>query len=68
VDARPHRPQSPALARQRLPMILTAAYLVPDDAAADFATAVGREDEQRQGVELELTGRLACASPCPFRG
>lgn len=56
VDACLHRPQSPALAQQKLPMILNAAYLVEDDAAGDFAHAVGRLAEQRTGVELELTG------------
>jgi hypothetical protein len=56
VDACLHRPQSQALAQQKAPMILNAAYLVDDGAAAEFAHAVGRLDEGRPGVELELTG------------
>ncbi|GAB1516185.1 GvpL/GvpF family gas vesicle protein [Actinophytocola sp. KF-1] len=56
VDACLHRPQSPALSRQRSPMILNAAYLVDNDAVAEFAHEVGRQDERRPGVELELTG------------
>ncbi len=56
VDACLHRPQSPALTQQRLPMILNAAYLVDNDEVGAFAHEVGRQDEQRPGVELELTG------------
>lgn len=56
VDACLHRPQSAALARQKLPMILNAAYLVENDAAGEFAQAVGRQDDRHQGVVLELTG------------
>lgn len=56
VDACRHRPQSPALAQQNLPMILNAAYLVENDAVDEFVHAVSRLDEQREGVELELTG------------
>ncbi|MDQ3789095.1 MAG: GvpL/GvpF family gas vesicle protein, partial [Actinomycetota bacterium] len=47
VDACLHRPQSQALAQQKAPMILNAAYLVDDDAAAEFADAVGRLDKGR---------------------
>lgn len=56
VDARLHRTQSPALAQRRLPMVLNAAYLVEDDAVSAFTHEVGRQDERRPGVELELTG------------
>lgn len=56
ADACLHRPQSQALAQQKAPMILNAAYLVDDGAAAAFADAVDRLDEGRPGVELELTG------------
>ncbi|MFC4853025.1 GvpL/GvpF family gas vesicle protein [Actinophytocola glycyrrhizae] len=67
VDACLHRPQSPALSQQKspggdsrtpgiLPMILNAAYLVDNGAVEEFAHEVGRQDERRPGVELELTG------------
>jgi hypothetical protein len=56
ADACLHRPQSPALTQQKLPMILNAAYLVENDAAGEFADAVGRQADLRPGVELELTG------------
>lgn len=56
VDACLHRPQSPALAGQALPMILNAAYLVDNGAVGEFTAAVGREDDRRHGVGLELTG------------
>lgn len=56
VDACLHRPQSPALAQHRSPMILNGAYLVDNDTVGEFAHEVGRQDEQRPGVSLELTG------------
>jgi len=56
VDARRHRPQSPQLAGEDLPMILNAAYLVVDDAVREFEQAVTRHGRAHEAIQLRLTG------------
>lgn len=56
ADARRHRPQSPQLAGETLPMILNAAYLVENEAAEEFGHAVTRYGTEHPAVRLRLTG------------
>jgi hypothetical protein len=56
VDTRQHRPQSPHLADETLPMILNAAYLVVDDTVREFKHAVARHGRTHEAIRLQLTG------------
>lgn len=54
-----HRPQDPQLSGERGWMVLNAAYLVDDDRADDFRTAVMRLHGTPPGIRLQLTGPWA---------
>ena len=54
-----HRPQDPQLSGERGWMILNAAYLVDDERADDFRTAVDRLAGARPEIRLQLTGPWA---------
>ncbi|MFB9837916.1 GvpL/GvpF family gas vesicle protein [Actinoallomurus acaciae] len=54
-----HRPQDQKLSGERGWMILNAAYLVDDERAEDFRTAVARLAETRPELRLQLTGPWA---------
>jgi len=54
-----HRPQDPQLSGERGWMVLNAAYLVDDERAEDFRTAVTRLAGQRPEIRLQLTGPWA---------
>jgi Gas vesicle synthesis protein GvpL/GvpF len=56
VSARLYPPQSPDLAGRRAPMVLNAAYLVPDERAGEFAAAVTDLGASARSVRLILTG------------
>jgi hypothetical protein len=59
VAGRLHPPQDPQLSGHHGLMLLNAAYLVDDERAGEFRTAVTRLAERRPGVRLELTGPWA---------
>lgn len=66
-----HPPQDPQLSGHRGLMILNAAYLVADDRAEQFRTAVARLSEERPGIRLQVTGPWApysFADEAPVRG
>jgi Gas vesicle synthesis protein GvpL/GvpF len=54
-----HRPQDPQLSGERGWMVLNAAYLVDDERAEDFRTAVTSLAGQRPEIRLQLTGPWA---------
>jgi len=54
-----HRPQDPQLSGERGWMVLNAAYLVDDERAEDFRTAVARLAGMRTELRLQLTGPWA---------
>ena len=56
VDTRLHPPQSAQLSGRSESMVLNAAYLLHDDRAADFASAVAALGDQYPRLRLELTG------------
>jgi Gas vesicle synthesis protein GvpL/GvpF len=54
-----HRPQDPQLSGERGWMILNAAYLVDDERAEEFRTAVARLAAERPDIRMRLTGPWA---------
>jgi hypothetical protein len=56
ADTRLHPPQSAQLSGRSESMVLNAAYLLHDDRAADFASAVAALGDQHPRLRLELTG------------
>ena len=56
VDSRLHPPQSAQLSGRAEPMVLNAAYLLDDDRAAGFASAVRALGDRHPRLRLELTG------------
>jgi Gas vesicle synthesis protein GvpL/GvpF len=56
VAARLYPPQAPGLAGQAAPMVLNAAYLVADERADEFTTAVSDLTSRHRSVRLGLTG------------
>jgi Gas vesicle synthesis protein GvpL/GvpF len=54
-----HPPQDPQLSGHGGVMILNASYLVDDESAEEFRTAVARLAERHPGIGLELTGPWA---------
>jgi Gas vesicle synthesis protein GvpL/GvpF len=56
VSARLYPPQSPDLAGQRAPMVLNAAYLVPNERSGEFAAALADLTAGHRSVRLALTG------------
>ncbi|HEX3956078.1 MAG TPA: GvpL/GvpF family gas vesicle protein [Trebonia sp.] len=56
VDTRLHPPQSAQLSGRSEPMVLNAAYLLDDDRADGFASAVEALGDQHPRLRLELTG------------
>ena len=56
VLSRLYPPQAPDLAGQQAPMVLNAAYLVADERAGEFATAIDDLIATHRFVQLTLTG------------
>jgi hypothetical protein len=56
VAARLYPPQSPELSGQTAPMILNAAYLVPDHRAVSFQQAVTALASQQPAIDFTVTG------------
>ena len=56
ADARLHPPQAPQLSGSRLPMLLTAAYLIAADGGAEFSATVTAEADAHPELWVELTG------------
>jgi len=56
VEAREHRPQDPNLSGDRRSMILNGAYLVDNEHAEEFATAVATLADEHPELAVELTG------------
>lgn len=56
VSARIYPPQTPDLAGQPTPMVLNAAYLVANEQAGEFATAVTDLAAKHRFVQLAMTG------------
>jgi Gas vesicle synthesis protein GvpL/GvpF len=56
VSSRLYPPQAPDLAGQPTPMVLNAAYLVADERAGEFGTAVADLTARHRFVRLALTG------------